>query len=42
LQPGVPCRFRFTDGRWYHGLVEQLQQPTEHTAVTVSFAYPTR
>ena len=32
------CRFRYTDGRWYYGVVSSLEQE----GYNVNFSYPTR
>lgn len=42
VHPGVLCRFRYTDGQWYHGRVDQAQQQGQQTAIMVRFAHPIR
>lgn len=41
LLPGVHCRFRFSDGQWWPGVVHEWL-PQQQLPVSVHFTYPTR
>jgi hypothetical protein len=41
LLPGVQCRFRFSDGQWWPGVVHEWL-PQQQLPVSVHFLYPTR
>lgn len=41
LLPDVACRFRYSDGLWHRGIIQEWS-PQQQLPVTVKFAYPTR